>query len=226
MLAIGVLGALAAATLWAAGADWVAAVAKQRAEAALHAADIAPPGLPRDALLDEAQTHLQIRLNRQPEDAAAWARLAEVRFLQATGAAIGSLSPSLLRASLEADAKAEQLGRESAADYARRSLALSLLGESGATAAAWLAKSYRLEPEGAGLGARRLGAAERLWPQLDAATRKAIRGEACALLQEGLVLDPIEPRALPAEHQASGVVATFVTSPQAKAFCPRRSRRG
>lgn len=190
--------------VWHAGSDLRAFNAADQGARALRSAQTMPAGTARDAQLDSAQIALQRALARHPEDALGWSRLAEVRLLQATGAALGSVSPALLQASVSASKRAEALGRDGANDFARLAFALSLLKQQERAAATALAASYAREALGAGLAERRLQAANRLWAVLDGRSRAAALREACATLADplasGLDSEALLQRALaPAE---------------------------
>lgn len=172
--------------VWHAGSDLSAYNAADQGARALRSAQAMTAGTARDAQLDSAQVALQRALARHPEDGLSWSRLAEVRLLQATGAALGSVSPALLQASVAASTRAQALGRDGANDFARLAYALSLLKQQERPAATALAASYAREALGAGLAERRLQAANRIWADLDGQARAAALREACASLADPL----------------------------------------
>ncbi|MBY0447341.1 MAG: hypothetical protein K2P95_01510 [Hyphomonadaceae bacterium] len=198
------LGGLGVWTTWVGWSGLQAAQAQADAVRSLLAVAKLAVGQERDAALDAAQVALRRRLEYRPDDALAWSRLAEVRLLQAMSGAVGQLSPELVSASLDADARVQALGGSNARDFARRSYAASLLGGARAQEGAeWLASSYRLEGSATGLAPRRLAAGAQLWPSLDVRTRAAVRKEACGALRDDLLLvgDAV---AVPRQPSATG----------------------
>jgi hypothetical protein len=185
-LAVMALACASAFVIWRSIADLSAFAAAEEGARGLRAAIAMEAGTRRDAQLDAAQTALQRALARHPDDGLSWSRLAEVRVVQATGAALGRVSPALLQASVDAGARAQALGRNSATDSARLAFALSLLAQQERPAAAALAASYAREPLGAGLAERRLPAARRVWAVLESEVRAAAQKEACASLADPL----------------------------------------
>ena len=68
---------------------------------AVHAAAMSR-GPERDRALDAAQGALSDALVSYPNDAALWSALSQIRFLQATGAEVETVSPALIGAARDA----------------------------------------------------------------------------------------------------------------------------
>lgn len=190
----GVAIAAAALALAVAGANVMFAQAGRSISAGL--ADLAtaqaqPASVERDQVLDRAQQRLRDGLALASGDAAGWNGLAEVRFLQATQASVGVVSPVLLANSLEASRRARALAPADA-DAALRIAAIRARAPDGAAEARdALRWSYEHAPGPGPMTLRRIAAAGRLWPGLDAAMRAKAVQEVCA----AAALDPRMARA-------------------------------
>lgn len=174
---------IAALALAIAGANLVFASAGRSIAAGLSelaAAQEAPIGAERDAMLDRAQQRLRDGLSLASGDAAGWDGLGEVRYLQATQASIRSVSPVLLADALDASRRARALAPADADPPLRIAAILSRDAAAADDAARALRESYALSPGVGSFTLRRAAVAGRLWARLDAATKAQVEAEICA----------------------------------------------
>lgn len=181
--AIVLIAAFSGFALGVNGAFVWAGAAIERGAAALSAAAPMARGLERDRLLDTAQADLRQGLVLARGDARAWDRLAEVRWLQATGAAVREVSPTLLAEAETATRRAQTLAPASAAAPIRLAAIAALDPARTDVAVAALAASYAAAPEASEWSVRRVAAAGRVWSALNPALRAQVTSEVCAAMR-------------------------------------------
>jgi hypothetical protein len=180
-----VVAALAAMAAYGAARDLLGERARARAEAALEAAQSLPRGAARDRQLAATQIIAHNGVDLTPDDAGLWNLLAETQLMQATTAAITSISDDLLAAAADASVRAANLAPQDPAASARIALVRSLQVDGKAEVSAALAQSYAARAFDPVLGQRRLEAAGRAWPALNEAVRSETLLEACQLARRG-----------------------------------------
>jgi hypothetical protein len=149
------------------------------ADNALRAATLAENGRTRDKALAVALHHVDAGLGLTPNDPRLWGSRAEALLRQALSASEAA-RPKLLSASVQASKHAATFAPSDSSVQARLALVLALAGERKAAAAA-LERSYDLDIASTVFGHRRLEAAGRAWPELDAASQRSVANEACVL---------------------------------------------
>jgi hypothetical protein len=153
------------------------------ADNALRAATQAEKGPARDKALAEALHYVDAGLEFTPNDPRLWGSRAEALLRQALVAS-ETARPKLLSASVQASTHAAAYAPNDSSVQARLALVLALAGER-KTAAAALTRSYDLDIASNVFGHRRLEAAGRAWPELDAAGQRSVANEACVLASRG-----------------------------------------
>jgi tetratricopeptide (TPR) repeat protein len=180
--------AIAALAIWmgyGAVRGLLGARAQAAAEETIERAVALPRGAQRDEQLAAAQSLLMGAVDLAPEDADLWNMLAETNLLQATTAAMTTVSNDLLESAVKESERAVALAPQDPAAPARIALVRSLQGDRKADAAAALSQSYAARAFDRALGLRRLETAGRTWANLDGKVRASTLAEACELVRGG-----------------------------------------
>jgi hypothetical protein len=154
----------------------LAAFHAQEGRGALLAAGTTMDPAARDEALATAQSALKRSVATASDNPRVWDLLGETYYLQATQAAVGDVSPTLLGAAAEASAKA---GATPAA-VTRLAVVLSFDPERAGEAADALTRSFNLAPVLSAPGERRVLAASRVWSLLGPSVQQAVLAETCA----------------------------------------------
>jgi hypothetical protein len=174
-----VLIALAVAVLAAKGGALLGGYYAVYAENALRAAAQTEKGPAREQAVARAVNLVADGLRVSTADPRLRGLLAEARLRQALESD-SAKRPGLLSAAVAASKGATISAPNDSAAQARLALVLALQGDRTAATAA-LARSYDLDITSEAFGQRRLEAAGRAWPELDAAGRRNVVNEACML---------------------------------------------
>lgn len=185
-LAVGAVAVIAVS-----GWDAMGAMARASGLDSATRAAAMPRGPERDRALDAAQGVLADALTSYPNDAALWGALSQIRFLQATGAEVQTVSPALIGAARDAAQRAIDLAPADSVAPARLAQALAFTSDRRGEGVAALALSYRLRPLDGALAPARADAAARLWDLADADVRRAARAEACLARRDGATVSSV-----------------------------------
>lgn len=179
------LAVFAAWTIYVSARDLLGRQAQANGQAALDRAVTLPRGASRDAQLASAQALASQGVSLAPDSAELWNLLGETNLLQATTAAVATISQDLLKAAADASLRAATLAPADPAPTARIAFVRSLQEDGKAQVGPALAQSYQAKAFDHTLGMRRLEAAGRAWPALTVAVRMEALGEACQLSRVG-----------------------------------------
>ncbi len=179
------VGALAAVAMVGAGRDALGERALERGQAVLAQAASLPRGAERDSVLADVLTIADRGVDMSPHNAGLWNLLGEAQLLQATTAALGTVSPDLLVAAANSSTQAARLAPADAAAPARIAFVRSLQTDGRSAVGAALAQSYSASAFDRALSLRRLEAAGRAWPELSEKVRADALLEACQLARQG-----------------------------------------
>lgn len=217
--AVVLIAALSSCAIGLNGAFVWAGAAIERGAAALASAAPMARGAARDRLLDEAQAHLRQGLTIARGDARAWDLLAEVRWLQATGADVRDVSPTLLTEAERATRQAQKLAPAAAAPGARLAAIAALDPARAAAAVDAVRATYAAAPALGAWSVRRVAAAGRVWSKLDASTRAHAAAEVCAAMSPNADLAEAfaQAAAMPDAPESAGLAQVVAAT-----SCPAR----
>ena len=181
----GVFALAAAGVCFGSGRQAYAALAGDHGGQTLELAQAMPRGADRDALLHRAQADLSGSLAVVPANAQAWLDLAKVRHLQAVGAEVDEVSPTLAAAAMVAAERAMALRPAWPEPPARLAQARALTGAQPDAIAEPLRASYRLAAFDESLLEWRPALAFSVWSVLGLETQASALVEACAYVRSG-----------------------------------------